>query len=159
MSEDEKTAKEIAAAEQAARLATEFAAAEEAAEEVNKLREGKGTRIRVSQTKGKGTRVISFESFDMALPATLPTTMSEFMELTKVSDEPVIVSYLLDGYNDAAYSIASDPTAEYVDTSWTPEVQKQFRLVVRNYAQATSVSIEDAVALIKPGIVASQGKK
>jgi hypothetical protein len=55
--------------------------------------------------------------------------------------------------------LASDPVAEYVDATWSEDVQKQFRLVVRNYSNATGVSIEDAVALIKPGIVASQSKK
>ena len=148
MSEEEKTAQEAA-----------IEAAQKAADETNKTRTGKGTRVRVGQTKGRNPQVISWEAFDLSKTDTLPTTLSEFMELAKVSDEPVIVSYLLDGYNDAAYSIASDPTAEYVDSSWTPEVQKQFRLVVRNYAQATGVSIEDAVALIKPGIMASQAKK
>lgn len=148
MSEEEKTAQEAA-----------IEAAQSKADEQNKVRTGKGTRLRVGQTRGRSPQVITWEAFDRSLPDTLPVILSEFMEITKVSDEPLIVSYLLDGYNDAAYSIASDPTAEYVDASWSEEVQKQFRIVVRNYAQATGVSIEDAVALIKPGIAASQVKK
>ena len=71
----------------------------------------------------------------------------------------VAMPYLIDGYNDAAYTAASDPVAEFVDATWAEDVQKQFRLVVRNYANATGVSIEDAVALIKPGIVKSQKSK
>ena len=126
--------------------------------ELNAGRAGKGTRAFLGMTRGRNPQEIQYEAFDRSLPETLPVTLSEFMEITKVSDEPLIVSYLLDGFNDAAYSIASDPTAEYVDASWSEEVQKQFRIVVRNYAQATGVSIEDAVALIKPGIAASQKK-
>ncbi len=81
------------------------------------------------------------------------------MDISGVKDEKEIVSFLIDGFNSAAYTAASDPVAEYVDPTWSDDVQKQFRLVVRNYSNATGVSIEDAVALIKPGIVASQAKK
>jgi len=80
------------------------------------------------------------------------------MDVAKVQDEKLIVSYLIEGFNASQYTEASDPLAEFVEATWTPEVQKQFRLVVRNYSNATGVSIEDAVALIKPGIVASQKK-
>ena len=125
----------------------------------NASRSGKGTRVRVGQTRGRNPQVISWEAFDESQPDTLPKTLSEFMEITKVSDETAIVQYLIDGYNDAAYTAASDPVAEFVDATWAEDVQKQFRLVVRNYANATGVSIEDAVALIKPGIVKSQAKK
>src|SRR5574340_1457558 len=145
MSDDQKTAQEQA-----------LEAADKAAAEVNAKRSGKGTRVTVGQTRGRNPQVISFEAFDESKPDTLPKTLSEFMELTKVSDEPTIVSYLIDGFNSAAYTQASDPVAEFVDATWSDEVKKQFRLLTRNYAQATGVSIEDAVTLIKPGIVASQ---
>jgi len=128
------------------------------ANEANKTREGKGTRIKVGSTRGKNPQAVSFEQFDLSLPDTLPKTLSEFMELAKTQDEPTILSYLLDGYNDAMYSQASDPVAEFINPEWPDDVQKQFRLVVRNYSNATGVSIEDAVALIKPGIEASQKK-
>jgi hypothetical protein len=128
------------------------------AAETNKNRTGKGTRVRVGQTRGRNPQIISWEAFDESLPDTLPKTLSEFMDVAKVTDEAVIVSYLIDGSNSAAYTAASDPVAEFVDLTWSDEVQKQFRLVVRNYSNATGVSIEDAVALIKPGIVASQSK-
>ena len=134
-------------------------AATEKAKTANATRTGKGTRVRVGQTRGRNPQVISWEAFDESQPDTLPKTLSEFMEITKVSDETAIVQYLIDGYNDAAYTAASDPVAEFVDATWAEDVQKQFRLVVRNYANATGVSIEDAVALIKPGIVKSQAKK
>src|SRR5437762_3210306 len=131
-------------------------AATEKAKTANATRTGKGTRVRVGQTRGRNPQVISWEAFDESQPDTLPKTLSEFMEITKVSDETAIVQYLIDGYNDAAYTAASDPVAEFVDATWAEDVQKQFRVVVRNYANATGVSIEDAAALIKPGIVKSQ---
>lgn len=133
-------------------------AADAKAKETNATRTGKGTRVRVGQTRGRNPQVISYENFDESLPDTLPKTLSEFMEIAKVSDETTIVSYLIDGFNAAMYTAASDPVAEFVEPTWPEDVQKQFRLVVRNYANATGVSIEDAVALIKPGIVKSQTK-
>jgi len=128
------------------------------AEETNKTRTGKGTRVRVGQTRGKNPKVITWEAFDDSQPATLPATLSEFMDVAKVSDEKQIVAFLIDGYNDAQYTAASDPIAEFVNPTWSEETQRQFRLVVRNYSNATGVTIEDAVALIKPGIEASQKK-
>lgn len=126
--------------------------------ELNAGKTGKGTRSFLGMTRGRNPQEIQYEAFDESQPDTLPKTLSEFMEVAKVQDEAVIVSYLIDGYNSAAYTTASDPVAEFVDASWPEDVQKQFRLVVRNYSNATGVSIEDAVALIKPGIVASQKK-
>lgn len=120
--------------------------------DINAKREGKGTRLRAGQTRGKNPQVIVWESFDQSKPDTLPGTLQEFMEITKVQDEKEIVSFLIDGYNDSQYSAASDPIAEYVNPAWPDEIQKQFRIVVRNYSNATGVSLEDAVAIIKPGI-------
>ena len=129
-----------------------------AADETNKGRSGMGTRIKVGGTRGRNPQAISFENFDKEQPDTLPKTISDFMNLFPEIKEPEMVSYIVDGYNLAMYTESSDPIAEFVDLSWDKEVQKQFRLVVRNYSNATGVSIEDAVALIKPGIVASQSK-
>ncbi len=123
----------------------------------NAKRTGKGTRIKVGATRGKNPQAISFENFDDSQPDTLPKTITEFHEIVK-ADEPTMVSYLIDGFNQAQYTAASDPIAEFVNPAWADDVQKQFRLVVRNYSNATGVSIEDAVALIKPGIEASQKK-
>lgn len=128
------------------------------ADETNKTRTGKGTRVRVGQTRGKNPQVITWEAFDDSQPDTLPATLSEFMEITKTNDEKMIVTFLIDGYNSGQYTAASDPIAEFVNPAWSDDVQRQFRLVVRNYANATGVSIDDAVALIKPGIEASQAK-
>lgn len=132
--------------------------AENSAKGENDKRTGKGTRVRVGQTRGRNPQVISYEAFDESKPDTLPGSLSEFMDLTKTQDEKIIVSYLIDGFNASSYTTASDPVAEFVEPTWPEDVQKQFRIVVRNYANATGVSIDDAVALIKPGIVKSQAK-
>jgi hypothetical protein len=125
---------------------------------LNKDRSGKGTRVAIGLTRGRNPQMVQYEAFDETQPDTLPKTISEFMDLTHVSDEPTIMGYLIDGFNSANQTAASDPSAEFVDATWPEDVQKQFKIVVKNYANATGVSIEDAVALIKPGIVASQLK-
>lgn len=140
MSADERSAKEI-----------ELEAKQKEADEYNGTLSGVGVRRRVGQTRGKNPMVIQWDAFDESKPDTLPTSIQQFMEVTTVKDEPSLVSYLIGGFNDAAYTAASDPLAEYVDLSWPQEAQTQFRLVVRNYSRGASVSLEDAVALIKPG--------
>jgi hypothetical protein len=148
--EAQMTEKEIEKAALKARE-VEIAAKEK---ELNAERTGKGTRVTIGLTRGRNPQMVQYESFWESLPDTLPKTLSEFMELSKVSDEAVIVGYLVDGFNSASYTAASDPVAEYVDASWPDDLQKQFRIVVRQYAAGTGVSIEDAVALIKPGFAA-----
>ena len=125
--------------------------------ELNSSRTGKGKRIFLAMTRGKNPQEIQFEAFDESQPGTLPVDLSEFMKLG-TADEKEIVKRLIVGDYEIAYTEASDPIAEYVNPAWDSDVQKQFRLVVRNYSNATGVSIEDAVALIKPGIEASQKK-
>jgi hypothetical protein len=125
---------------------------------LNQGKTGKGLRSFLGMTRGRNPQEIQYENWDDSQADTLPVTLSEFMDLRKVTDEKDIVRRLILGDNEILYKEASDPVAEFVDTSWSEEVQKQFRLVVRNYSNATGVSIEDAVALIKPGIVASQAK-
>ncbi len=117
----------------------------------NEKRSGVGVRVRVGQTRGKNPLVITWEAFDESKPETLPTSIQSFMDTTFVKEEPSLVSYLIGGFNDAAYTAASDPLAEFVDSAWPPDAQTQFRLVVRNYSRGANVSLEDAVALIKPG--------
>lgn len=124
------------------------------ADEENAKRTGIGTRVHVGQTRGKSPVVITWEAFDESKPDSLPTSITNFLEVTKLNpekDEKTIVEFLIGGYNDAAYTAASDPLAEFVDFSWSPDTQTQFRLVVRNYSRGANVSLEDAVALIKPG--------
>ena len=117
----------------------------------NATRKGVGTRMKIGKTRGKGSMVVTWEAFDDAKPETLPTSIQQFMDITNVKDEPSLVNFLIAGYNDESYTAASDPLAEYVEPTWPPEAQTQFRLVVRNYSRGASVSLEDAVALIKPG--------
>ena len=140
MTDEAKSAKEI-----------ELEAKQKEADAANASRTGIGTRVRVGQTRGKNPLVISWEAFDESKPETLPTTIQQFMEVTKVADEPSLVSFLVGGLNDANYTAASDPLAEFVDLAWPQEAQTQFRLVVRNYSRGAQVSLEDAVSLIKPG--------
>lgn len=132
---------------------------------LNANRTGKGTRVFLSMTRGRNPQKVQYENWDVSLPETLPTTLSEFMTLTGIDKMPgntgeeAIVRRLILGDNELNYKEASDPIAEFVEASWPLDVQKQFKLVVRNYANATKVSIDDAVALIKPGIVKSQAPK
>jgi hypothetical protein len=125
---------------------------------LNEGKTGKGLRSFLGMTRGRNPLEIQFENWDDSQPDTLPLTLSEFMDLRKVTDEKDIVRRLILGDNEILYTEASDPVAEYVESTWSDDVKKQFRLVVRNYATVTGISIEDAVALIKPGIVASQNK-
>ena len=144
MSEDEK-----AAVKSARELEVE--AKQKEAEATNKTRTGISTRVHVGSTRGKASLVISWEAFDDAIPDSLPKSIQEFMEATGVKLEPELVNCLIAGYNEINYVAASDPLAEYVEATWPSDAQTQFRLVVRNYSRGTGVSIEDAVALIKPG--------
>lgn len=123
----------------------------------------KGTLLRMGQTRGKNPQVVTWEAFDESHPETLPSDLSQFMDLTEKfggKQEPNILAWVIDGFNSAQYTAASDPIAEYVEASWPEDIQKNFRLAVRNYANGVGCSIEDAVALIKPGIVkAVEAKK
>ena len=148
---DEKEARK-----EALKARSEANAAEE--KRLNEGRNGVGTRVMVGMSRGKNPVKVVYEAFDEEKAETLPKTVSQFLEITKTSDEADYLKYLIEGYNSIQYTTASDPIAEFVDDSWLPEVKTQFRNVVRNYSKATGVSIEDAVALIKPGIVASQKK-
>jgi hypothetical protein len=147
MTDEAKTEQELA-----------LEAAEKEVAAINEKREGKGTRLKVGQTRGRNPQIVRWEFFDESKPETLPTSWKEFTELTNITEEGPLVALLIDGLNSANYTAASDPVAEFVEATWPEEVQKAFRVVVRQYSANASVSIEDAVALIKPGIVASQKK-
>jgi hypothetical protein len=153
------TAAEQTESEKEAAIKARNADMDKREKELNASKTGKGLRSFLGMTRGRNPQEIQYENWDETLPDTLPTTLSEFMDLRKLTDEKDIVKRLVMGDNDILYKEASDPVAEFVDSSWPEDVQKQFRLVVRNYSNATGVSIEDAVALIKPGIVASQKAK
>lgn len=140
------------------RIADRKAEIEQKEKAANADKTGKGLRVFFGFTRGKGSQMIEYENWDETQPDTLPSTLSEFMDLRKMTDEKDILRRILLGDNDVLYEEASDPVAEFVEASWSPDVQRQFKLVVKNYAAATGVSIDDAVKLIKPGIVASQVK-
>lgn len=152
------TAAEQTEKEKEAAVKARNADMEKREKELNAGKTGKGLRTFLGMTRGRNPQEIQYENWDESQPDSLPTTLSEFMDLRKVTDEKDVVRRLILGDNEILYKEASDPVAEYVDSTWSEEVQKQFRLVVRNYSNATGVSIEDAVALIKPGIVKSQQK-
>jgi len=130
----------------------ELATAQKEADAENKTRSGVGTRVFAGQTRGKSSLVIKYEQFDDSKPETLPKELQGFIDFTQAK-EPDLLKYLIAGYNASMYEAASDPLAEYVDYAWLPEVQTQFRLVVRNYSRGAGVSLDDAVELIKPGFV------
>jgi hypothetical protein len=147
MSEEQKTAKE-----------QEIEAAAKAAEEKNKAITGVGMRWRTGQTRGKNPMVISWLAFDDSKPETLPKSIEEFMNVTEKNDEKDLVQFLVTGINTENYISASDPLAEFVENVWPADAQTQFRLVVRNYSRGAGVSLDDAVALIKPGFIKQFGK-
>lgn len=134
-------------------------AAEKKAAETNAARTGVGTRVQVGKTRGKNPVVITYEQFDDAVADSLPKSIEQFMEVTGNKDEPTLVDFLIRGKNAALYEAASDPLAEFVEPTWPDESKTQFRIVVRNYSRGAGVSIDDAVALIKPGFVAQFGPK
>lgn len=127
-------------------------------EKLNEGKTGKGLRLFLGMTRGRNPQEIQFEQWDDSLPETLPTTLSEFMDLRKVTEEKDIMRRLILGDNDILYSEASDPVAEFQEAAWSEDFQKSFRLVINNYVKNTGVSVEDAVAIIKPGMVAGFAK-
>jgi len=142
----------------AAKARSEATAAKEVV--LNKDRTGKGTRVAVSMTRGKGSQEVQYEAFDTNQADTLPKDLAEFMtlsgldKLSGTEGEAKLISWAIDGFNSDAYAVASDPIAEFVEPNWPDDLAARFKLAVRNYAAATSSTVEDAVAVIKPGIVA-----
>ena len=120
----------------------------------NAARSGKGTRLVLANTRGKGSIQIKYEAFDADFAGSLPETVAEFMQLSGVEDEGTLVSFLITGYNDANYKRASDPVREYVNPAWPSEIAESFKLAVKNLVKA-GLDIEKVVAMVKPGIDAS----
>jgi len=109
------------------------------------------------KTRGKNPRDIEYQAFDLEKPDTLPKSVDEFISVTgmdvmKKEDEKAFLEYLIDGYNGAQYSAASDEIGEFINDAWDKDTQAQFRLAVRNFSKLTNKSIEDAVAILKPSI-------
>lgn len=141
MSEDEKT-----------ELQKEREQFEKEATAENAKKTGKGLRTTVGATRGRSTMNIKYQAFDESQPDTLPTTVEEFVAITGIKSNSELASLLIVGFNDRAYTEASDPIAEFVNKSWPDELKAQFRIVVRNLAKMQEISIEDAVKFVKPGV-------
>ncbi len=121
---------------------------------VDKLNEGRtgvGTRAAYGYTRGKGSMPFTYERFDESQPDTLPKSSQDFVSTTRVADDASLVKLLIAGYNEKLYTEASDPIAEHVNPAWDDETKTRFRLVVRNYMVGVGSSLDEAVALIKPG--------
>jgi hypothetical protein len=132
--------------------------------ELNAGKTGKGTRTFLGMTRGRNPQEIQYENWDESQPDTLLKSFSEVIELHKtrgqegdVAEKEIVRRWML-GDNDVLYAEASDPVAEFVESSWSDEIKKNFRTVVRNYATGAGVSIEDAANLIKPAYLKSQQK-
>lgn len=111
------------------------------------------------RTRGKNPRDIEYEKFDLEQPDTLPKTIKEFMEVTKVDKEPELVELLVNGFNDAQYSAASDEIGEFINDAWDKDYQAQFRLTVRNFSKISGKSVEEVVGMLKPAIDAGWDAK
>ena len=133
---------------------TEVTKLEAEVKQENAARSGKGTRLVLANTRGKGSIQIKYEAFDADFAGSLPETVAEFMSLSGVEDESTLVSFLITGYNDANYKRASDPVSEYVNPAWPSEIAESFKLAVKNLVKA-GLDIEKVVAMVKPGIDAS----
>ncbi len=129
---------------------------------LNADKTGVGLRTFLGMTRGKNPTEIKYDGFDEAQVDTLPKTIASTLEVLKLDpskDEADIVNLLIKGFNDVAYTAASDPLSEFVDTAWPSDAQAQFRIAVRNYSRGVNVSIEEAVNLIKPGFDKQYGPK
>ena len=157
MSDEKPTAEEVAA--KAAREAA-MKIAEDKATAINATRSGKGTRLLVGATRGRQSVPFTYEAWDKSKPETLVESVEDFSTILGIpgtdDGEKVMVNYLMEGYNEVSLTAASDPVSEYVDLTWDDDVQKRFRIVIRNYAENANVDIATAVGLIKPGISAAQ---
>lgn len=146
MSDEVKSALDIAREEAVAK-----------ATEVNKSRSGIGTRQVVGATRGKNPQIITYEQWDDSQPDTLPKTIEAFVEHTKI-EAPTLLNFAIRGQNDALYEAASDPLAEFVVPSWPADVQSTFRQAVRNYSRGLQMTLDEAVAVIRPGFVKKFGE-
>lgn len=126
--------------------------AEKAALETNEKRTGKGTRLAVSSTRGRNTQPVTYEAFDENQPDTLPESVAEFVSLTGIDDEAMLVSFLVTGYNDNSFRIASDPVQEFVNPAWSTEVAASFKAAVKQLVKSGIGDIETVVNLIKPSV-------
>lgn len=104
------------------------------------------------KTRGKNPRDIEYKKFDLEQPETLPKTLAEFMEVTGVKAQDEILSYVIDGFNAAQYSAASDEIGEFIPDHWDKETSNQFRLAVRNTSKLANLDIETVVKMLMPAV-------
>lgn len=120
------------------------------------INRGDGTMAQLSvkkgKTRGKNPRDIEYEAFDLEKQESLPKSIKEFMEVTKVAEEKELVELLVNGFNDSQYSAASDEIGEFINDVWDKEYQAQFRLTIRNFSKIAGKSIEETVVMCKPAI-------
>lgn len=119
----------------------------------------KGLRYFTNSTRGKGSMFINYQGFDTDKPETLPSDLKEFAQITGINEQKDLLDLLIEGYNATQYQTASDPIAEFVNDSWDKDTKAQFRLVVRNLSKAADIPLEQAVAMVKPGIEAKFAKE
>ena len=111
------------------------------------------------RTRGKNPRDITYEAFDLEQPDTLPKSMQEFVEVTGKSEEKDLLELVISGYNDAAYSAASDEIGEFVMDYWDQDYKNQFRLTIRNFSKISGKTIDETVEMLKSAIDAGWDKK
>lgn len=111
------------------------------------------------RTRGKNPRDIEYQAFDLEQPDSLPKSMAEFSEVTKVTEEKDFLELLIAGFNDSQYSAASDEIGEYVQDYWDKDYQNQFRLTVRNFSKISGKTIEETVDMLKMAIDAGWDKR
>lgn len=122
-----------------------------------------GTRVvKLTQaegsTRGKNPRKITYLKFDLEKPEFLPQSLKEFLEATaennggKPYTEKEMLDFVVDGFNLASYSAASDEIGEFIPDSWDKETAAQFRLAVRNTSKLAGFSIEDTVKMLLPAV-------
>src|SRR5215510_3661708 len=107
MSDDQKTALEIARekAEAEAKTENEKRQTVEGEGDNKKVTQHLGTRVKVGATRGKNPSVITFEQWDDSIPESLPKSLQQFLEYTK-ANEATMLDYAIRGHNDALYEAA-----------------------------------------------------
>jgi hypothetical protein len=165
------TASETAAEKQAEKDAMKAREKEiaEKQKDANQNKKGIGVRTFYGMTRGRNPQMISYDQWDVDQEiekvSTVPTSFAEVLDINKTrgldgdAAEKEIVKRWLLGDNEMLYKEASDPVAEFVEASWDDADKKAFKLVIKNYATSTATSIEDTVALFKPGFTAAVEKR
>jgi hypothetical protein len=146
MSNDEKQAAKTAAEE--AREAA-LKAIQTEVDGLNTPLTGKGLRWAAGMTRGKNPNAIKWQHFDEEKPETLPESLEEFATLSGVADAKKFLVFVISGYNDEQYRLASDELNEFIEPHWNQETVTQFRFAVRNAVKLSKKPLETVVIAIK----------